>query len=130
MSVLDGFENKTHMTKENFCTKLVFEGMEIDVSRRLIYRGKREIKTTFVEFEILHLLARNPGRVFSKEQIYDIVWKEPYSDDYNIVMSHIRNIREKIEDNPSRPIYIQTVWGVGYRFNQEMVKTKLNQMNM
>ena len=42
MSVLDGFENKTHMTKENFCTKLVFEGMEIDVSRRLIYRGKRD----------------------------------------------------------------------------------------
>ena len=73
MSVLDGFENKTHMTKENLCTKLVFEGMEIDVSRRLIYQGKREIKTTFVEFEILHLLARNPGRVFSKEQIYDIV---------------------------------------------------------
>lgn len=120
MSVLDGFENKTHMTKENFCTKLVFEGMEIDVSRRLIYRGKREIKTTFVEFEILHLLARNPGRVFSKEQIYDIVWKEPYSGDYNIVMSHIRNIREKIEDNPSKPAYIQTVWGVGYRFNEKM----------
>lgn len=117
MSVLDGFENKTHMTKENFCTKLVFEGMEIDVSRRLIYRGKRQIKTTFVEFEILHLLARNPGRVFSKEQIYDIVWKEPYSGDYNIVMSHIRNTRKKIEDNPSKPVYIQTVWGVGYRFN-------------
>ena len=120
MSVLDGFENKTHMTKENFCTKLVFEGMEIDVSKRLIYRGNREIKVTFVEFEILHLLARNPGKVFGKEQIYDIVWKEPYSGDYNIVMSHIRNIREKIEDNPSKPVYIQTVWGVGYRFNQNL----------
>ena len=83
-------------------------------------RGKSEIKTTFVEFEILHLLARNPGKVFSKEQIYDIVWKEPYSGDYNIVMSHIRNLREKIEDNPSKPIYIQTVWGVGYRFNKNL----------
>ncbi len=120
MSVLDGFENKTQMTKEKFCTKLVFEGMEIDVSKRMIYRGKREVKATFVEFEILHLLARNPGRVFSKEQIYDIVWKEPYSGDYNIVMSHIRNIREKIEDNPGNPVYIQTVWGVGYRFNQNL----------
>ena len=98
MSVLDGFENKTQIIKDKFCTKLVFEGMEIDISRRLIYRGKREIKITFVKFEILHLLARNPGRVFSKEQIYDIVWKEPYSGDYNIVMSHIRNIREKIEE--------------------------------
>ena len=120
MSVLDGFENKTQMTKENFGTKLVFEGMEIDVSKRMIYRGKREVNATFVEFEILQLLAKNPGKVFSKEQIYDIVWKEPYSGDYNIVMSHIRNIREKIEDNPSKPVYIQTVWGVGYRFNQNM----------
>ena len=90
------------MTKENFCTKLVFEGMEIDVSRRMLYRGKKEVKVTSVEFQILHLLARNPGRVFSKEQIYDIVWKEPYSGDYNIVMSHIRNIRKKIEDDPSK----------------------------
>ncbi|WP_243095928.1 winged helix-turn-helix domain-containing protein [Roseburia intestinalis] len=74
---------------------------------------------TFTEFEILYLLANNPGRVFSKEQIYDIIWKESYSGDYNIVMSHICNIREKIEDNPNKPIYIQTVWGVGYRFNQK-----------
>lgn len=120
MSVLDGFENKTQMTKEKFCTKLVFEGMEIDVSKRMIYREKKEVKVTFVEFEILHLLARNPGKVFSKEQIYDIVWKEPYSGDYSIVMTHIRNIREKIEDAPSKPVYIQTVWGVGYRFNQNV----------
>ena len=120
MSVLDGFENTTQMTKENFCTKLIFGGMEIDVSKRIIYRGKREVTVTFVEFEIMHLLARNPGKVFSKEQIYDIVWKEPYSGDYNIVMSHIRNIREKIEDDPSKPVYIQTVWGVGYRFNQNL----------
>ena len=108
MSVLDGFENTKRVVEEKLCAKLVFEGIEIDISRRLIYRGKSEIKTTFVEFEILHLLARNPGKVFSKEQIYDIVWKEPYSGDYNIVMSHIRNLREKIEDNPSKPIYIQT----------------------
>ena len=80
--------------------------MEIDASKRLVYRGEKEVNITFTEFEILHLLARNPGRVFSKEQIYDIVWKESYSGDYNIIMSHIRNIREKIEDNPSKPIYI------------------------
>ena len=83
-------------------------------------RGEKEVNITFTEFEILHLLARNPGRVFSKEQIYDNVWKESYSGDYNIIMNHIRNIREKIEDNPSKPIYIQTVWGVGYRFNKNL----------
>lgn len=58
------------MTKENFCTKLVFEGMEIDVSRRMLYRGKKEVKVTSVEFQILHLLARNPGRVFVISAFY------------------------------------------------------------
>ena len=55
-----------------------------------------------------------------EEQIYDMVWQEPYSGDYNIVMSHISHIREKIEDDPSHPVYIQTVWGVGYKFNEKM----------
>lgn len=97
---------KAFQVVENARTELRFDGLEIDL--------------TFTEFEILHLLARNPGRVFSKEQIYNSVWKEPYFGDYNIVMSHIRNIRKKIEDNPSKPIYIQTVWGVGYKFNNKL----------
>ena len=83
-------------------------------------KGNKEIEFTFTEFEILLLLAQNAGMVFSKEKIYNIVWKKPYFGDYNIVMSHIRNLREKIEDNPSKPIYIQTVWGVGYRFNKNL----------
>ena len=58
--------------------------------------GETEIELTYTEFEILLLLAQNAGIVFSKEQIYDCVWKEPYFGDYNIVMSHIRNLREKI----------------------------------
>ena len=101
-------------------TNLNFNGLEIDITKRLVRKQKQEIGLTFTEFEILHLLARNPGRVFSKEQIYNSVWKEPYFGDYNIVMSHIRNIREKIEDNPKKPIYIQTVWGVGYKFNNKL----------
>ena len=117
---LGSFENKTQLKEEIACEKLAFAGMEIDASKRLVYRGEKEVNITFTEFEILHLLARNPGRVFSKEQIYNSVWKEPYFGDYNIVMSHIRNIREKIEDNPSKPIYIQTVWGVGYKFNNKL----------
>ena len=83
-------------------------------------KGNKEIEFTFTEFEILLLLAQNAGMVFSKEKIYNSVWKEPYFGDYKIVMSHIRNLREKIEDNPSKPIYIQTVWGVGYRFNKNL----------
>ena len=101
---------------------LQFEGLCIDKYKRNVVREENEIELTYTEFEILLLLAQNAGVVFSKEQIYDTVWKEPYFGDYNIVMSHIRNIREKIEDNPSKPIYIQTVWGVGYRFNKNLVK--------
>lgn len=100
--------------------KLTFEGLEMDIGRRVVIKGEREIELTFTEFEIFYLLASSPGRVFSKEQIYDLVWKESYSGDYNIVMSHIRNIRKKIEDKPSNPLYIQTVWGVGYRFNNNL----------
>lgn len=86
----------------------------------MVKKNNQEVELTYTEFEILYLLSSSPGRVFSKEQIYDLVWEESYSGDYNIVMSHIRNIREKIEDNPSKPTYIQTVWGVGYRFNKNL----------
>ena len=120
LSVIDTEIVKYNTINSSITQQLNYGDMYIDTSRRLISRNEKEIELTFIEFEILHLLARNSGRVFSKEQIYDIVWKEPYSGDYNIVMSHIRNIREKIEDNPSKPVYIQTVWGVGYRFNQNI----------
>ena len=95
------------------------ETKNIQIGELIVDLSKRSVITNR-ESEILYLLASSQGRVFSKEQIYDLVWKEPYSGDYNIVMSHIRNIREKIEDNPSKPIYIQTVWGVGYRFNKNL----------
>ncbi len=123
-SVLSALEvgRRTYKIEETkLLSELYFDDMSISPDKREVTRNNRQIKFTFTEFEILYLLAQNPGKVFSKEQIYDIVWKEPYSGDYNIVMSHIRNIREKIEDNPSKPVYIQTVWGVGYRFNQKML---------
>jgi DNA-binding response regulator len=99
---------------------LKFDGLYIDEHKRIVVREDNEIELTYTEFEILLLLVQNIGRVFSKEQIYNCVWKEPYFGDHNIVMSHIRNLRGKIEDNPSKPIYIQTVWGVGYRFNKNL----------
>ena len=122
-SVLSALEigRKTYKMEEtNLSSSLAFGDILIFVDKREVFRNKQKVNLTYTEFEILRLLAQNSGKVFSKEQIYDIVWKEPYSGDYNIVMSHIRNIREKIEDDPSRPVYIQTVWGVGYRFNQNI----------
>ena len=99
---------------------LNFEGMKLNLAEKNVVIHGAEVMLTNREFEILYLLAQSPGRIFSKEQIYDIVWQEPYSGDYNIVTSHIRHIREKIEDNPSKPLYIQTVWGIGYRFNKNL----------
>ena len=66
---------------------LNFKGLMIDEFQRVIIRESQEIELTYTEFEILKLLAKHPGIVFSKEQIYDIVWKESYSGDYNIVMT-------------------------------------------
>jgi DNA-binding response OmpR family regulator len=120
MSVIDDFGIDTQLKAVNSNPKLLFHGLYIDEHKWIVVREENEIELTYTEFEILLLLARNAGIAFSKEQIYDSVWKEPYFGDYNIVMSHIRNIRKKIEDNPSKPIYIQTVWGVGYKFNNKL----------
>ena len=120
ISILDAGREKFIFQKMNLKSNLQHKGIMLDLERREVMRNNDKIALTYTEFEILLLLARNMDKVFSKEQIYDRVWKEPYFGDYNIVMSHIRNLREKIEDNPSKPIYIQTVWGVGYRFNKKI----------
>ena len=121
-SVLSALEvgRRTYRIEETkLLSELYFDDMSISLDKREVTRNNRKIKLTFTEFEILYLLAQNPGKVLSKEQIYDIVWKESYFGDYNIVMSHISHIREKIEDDPGNPVYIQTVWGVGYKFNEK-----------
>lgn len=117
ISVLEAGRKKFALQEINLRSELHYKDILIDLERREVIRGDKHIDLTYTEFEILQLLVQNPGRVFSKEQIYDMVWHEPYAGDYNIVMSHISHIREKIEDDPSHPFYIQTVWGVGYKFN-------------
>ncbi|MEH7548924.1 DNA-binding response regulator [Bacillus sp. AFS076308] len=90
----------------------------INVSTHEVSVEGREIKLTPREFAILELLARNPGVVFSTEKIYERVWNEPFYESENTVMVHIRNLREKLENNPRTPRYIKTVWGVGYKIEQ------------
>ena len=113
----NGNVNENMLTVWNNSANLRIGELEVCESKRQVKKNEEHIYLTFYEFEILFLLVKNPGRVFSKEQIYDIIWNEPYSGDYNVVMRHICNIREKIEDDPGHPVYIQTVRGVGYRFN-------------
>lgn len=83
-------------------------------THQVLVRGI-EVKLTPREFDILELLANSPGRVYSIEQIYEKVWKDSFFQSDNTVMVHIRKLREKIEVNPSKPRYIKTVWGVGYK---------------
>lgn len=120
VNIIDNYENMRYSFVEKRPLFLSYEDLEIDVVKKTVRKKSKEIKFTFLEFEMLCLLARNPGRVFKKDEIYDYIWKEPYLGDSDIVMSHIHNIRKKIEDNPSKPIYIETVWGVGYRFNKNL----------
>ena len=97
---------------------LSFDGLKlIPENYQVFYKGK-EIVLTGKEFEILMLLAKNKGRVFSKEQIYDSVWNNEYVFDERNMTAYINKIRRKIEPDPAHPKYIITVWGVGYKFNE------------
>ena len=100
VSVLDSGREKFTFQEVQLQSEIRYKDIIIDLNHREIICDNKKIELTYTEFEILQLLAKNPGRVLSKEQIYDVVWKESYSGDYNIVMSHISHIREKIEDDP------------------------------
>lgn len=100
--------------------RLEYENFMIDPQYREVNINGESISLTNYEFEILYLLAKNPGQVFSKEQIYNQVWDTPYCGAVDNVMSLIRRIRKKIEPNPSKPIYVLTVWGIGYKLNDAL----------
>lgn len=85
--------------------------------KRVEVRGE-EVKLTATEFKIIELLAQNPGKVFSIEEIYEKIWGEPIYKSDNTVTVHIRRIREKIEINTKEPEYIKVVWGVGYKIDK------------
>lgn len=94
---------------------IVIRGLNIDKGQHTVTIYNRDISLTPTEFEILLLLANRPGRVFSAEEIFTSVWGEKCYESNNTVMVHIRKIREKMEDDPRHPLYIKTVWGVGYK---------------
>ena len=97
---------------------MVVGGLEINVETKEIYVDGENIKVTPIEFKILHLLMKNPGRVFSAEEIYESVWKEQ-AVNTDTVMVHVRNIREKIEIDSKNPRYLKVVWGVGYKIEKQ-----------
>jgi DNA-binding response OmpR family regulator len=96
--------------------RLVFDGLEIDGPTREVTRNGEPVRLTVKEFDLLRFLASHPRRVFSRDQLMDRVWGYEAALDTGTVTVHVRRLREKIEDDPSQPRFLQTVWGVGYRF--------------
>ena len=84
-----------------------------------VTKNGSKVELTTKEFEILKLLLSNPKKVYTKEQIYSLVWKDAYFDDENAVNVHISRLRNKIEENPRKPQYIVTVWGIGYKLGDK-----------
>ena len=102
-------------TKEK-STKIVAGDLRLDTEGRRVFIKGTEINVTAKEFDLLELLVTNPNKVYSRENLLNIVWGYEYPGDVRTVDVHIRRLREKIEENPSEPKYVHTKWGVGYYF--------------
>jgi DNA-binding response OmpR family regulator len=107
--------NRLIGTKE-YKDEIRIHGLLIDNGSRRVFVHEQEINLTTKEFDLLHFLAMNPNRVFSKDHLFERIWGMDAVGDSQTVTVHIRKIREKIEIEPSNSQYIETVWGAGYRF--------------
>ena len=104
-------------TKGAQAERLAFEDLIIDSRTREVTRGGDVVRLTVKEFDLLWFLARHPRQVFSRDQLMDRVWGYEAAFDTGTVTVHVRRLREKIEDDPSHPRFLETVWGVGYRLS-------------
>ena len=111
-------ERYQRLTASGIPTNDVIEirGLKIDKTARRVYVNGEEKAFTTKEFDLLTFLAENPNHVFTKEEIFREIWEMESIGDIATVTVHIKKIREKIEDSSSKPQYIETIWGVGYRF--------------
>lgn len=98
--------------------------IRFDVFNSVVSRGTQELDLTSVEFKILRLLMENAGRILTKKEIYEAVWEDHFLGDDNIIMVHISNLRDKIEINSRKPVYIKTVRGLGYKFEKKVVQNE------
>ncbi len=99
---------------------IAFEDFRMDTENKRVFVHDKEVNLTVKEYDLLELMVLNPNKVYSRENLLNIVWGYDYPGDVRTVDVHIRRLREKIEKNPSEPKYIHTKWGVGYYYqNQE-----------
>lgn len=119
-SLLLNTSEDTELSIGSHSDELLIGDLEIyPRSRKVLIKGS-EVSLTPKEFDILYFLAKNRGEVFTKEQIYRAVWEEDYLLDNSNIMAFIRKLRKKIEPAPDSPTYILTIWGIGYKFNDEL----------
>lgn len=95
---------------------LLFDGLTINTDKRMVKQEGTPVSLTLKEYELLLVLVESPGQVFSKEQLYQKVWQQDDLDDNRTVTVHIKNLRRKLNDGSRYPRYIETVWGIGYKF--------------
>lgn len=100
-------------------SKIEVNGLAIDMDAKEVRLDGELVKLTPIEYKITELLLRNAGRVFSINEIYELVWKEEAYNAENVVAVHIRKIREKIETDPKNPRYLKVVWGIGYKIEKQ-----------
>ncbi|KNF08119.1 response regulator GtcR [Gottschalkia purinilytica] len=98
--------------------------IELDIFSNIVKKNNKEIVLTSVEYKILKLLMENSGRVLTKKEIFEIVWEDNFIGDNNIIMVHISNLREKIEKNSRKPIYLKTIRGLGYKFEKKVTSNE------
>ena len=97
-------------------TVLTVGGVTLNTEERVAIRNGETVELTAKEYDLIELLMRNPRRVYSRENLMNVVWGYSYAGDYRTVDVHIRRLREKLEENPAEPDHIMTKWGVGYYF--------------
>jgi len=110
------FRRSNHNESKNQEQVIKIHNMTINIANRSVAIDGKDVNLTAKEFDLLQLFASNPGKVYSRENLLETVWKYDYLGDLRTVDVHIRRLREKIERNPSQPEYIFTKWGVGYYF--------------
>ena len=101
---------------ENQNNRITAGSLTVDTQERNVYKDGKPVELTAREFDLVELLIRNPNRVYSRENLLDLIWSYEYRSDIRTVDVHIRRIREKLETVPAEPEYIMTKWGVGYYF--------------
>lgn len=105
---------------EDAAQPLVFDGLKIDLDTRSITTVKGTFALPPKEFDLLLVLAKYQGKILTKQKLYELVWGEEYCYDDNNIMAIISRLRKKVEENPGKPRYIQTIKGIGYRFSKEV----------